>query len=147
PLSGWSPHALGVGVINAVDIPWILWDNSNGAAALWQLTANYALSHAAAYGPFSGFTALDVTVGVDGNPRLLWDRTDGTTVLWTVSSTTLVLTVSQSYGPFSGFTAVALEAGRDGLTRLAWSNSGGAQEVWLVNLDDTFHSAGAFGPF
>jgi hypothetical protein len=127
-------------------MPWILWDNSSGAAALWQLTASYALARAAAYGPFSGYTAVDVTVGIDGNARLLWTRTDGTTALWTVSTNTLLEIAGQSYGPFTGFTAVALEAGKDGLTRLAWSNSSGAQEVWLVNLDDSFRSASPFGP-
>jgi len=81
--------------VSAADVPWLLWSNgSTGQAALWQLNTDNTFHLGQAYGPFTGFTAMDVAVGNDGNARLLWDKADGTTILWTVSSSTLLETAS-----------------------------------------------------
>ncbi|MBV9122451.1 MAG: IPT/TIG domain-containing protein, partial [Planctomycetes bacterium] len=142
PISGWSVRALGVG---AADLPWMLWDNGgSGQAALWELNSDNTFNQGLGFSTSPGWTAVGVTVGSDGNPRLLWDHADGHSAVWTISSTN---PIGVLYGPFSGFTAVALAGGSDGLTRLIWTNSNGVQVLWLLNADDSFNSAGTFGPF
>jgi hypothetical protein len=144
PITGWSTRAIAV---SPTDVPWILWDNgSSGQAALWELNPDNTFSLGQGYTPPSGWTAIDLTVGSDGNARLLWEETGGATAVWTISSGTLAQTNNGVYGPYSGYAAVGLAAGSDNLTRLIWTKADGSQALWLLNADDTFATAFYYPP-
>ena len=41
----------------------ILWQNTTGAAAVWSVSAEGDLLKSLVYGPFTGWTAIDVAAG------------------------------------------------------------------------------------
>jgi len=64
-----------------------------------------------------GLTAEDITVGVDGRPRVLRTNPNGNMGVWTVD-TAGHLTDGQTYSNF-GYVPRRISAGADGLTRVS----------------------------
>ncbi len=124
----------------------MLWTNTNGQAALWQVKADGTYA-SAVYGPFAGWTARAVSDGPDGTAHLLWTNTNGTASVWNISATGYT---SRQFGPYSGWAAVSLAtapAGGDGTSRLLWDNTNGQAAFWNLNTATGAFSPTQFGPY
>ncbi len=106
PYAGWTATALSVGPDDGAHL---LWDKSDGTAALWSVDFTSGAFTPALYGPFPGWTARALATGPDNISRLLWNKTDGTANLWAVNANSV--DTSHVFGPYSGWTAVGLSAG------------------------------------
>ncbi len=105
PYAGYAATSLSVGPDDGAHL---LWDNKNGAVALWNVDFTSGAFSYTPYGPFSGWSAQAIATGPDNVTHLLWDKTDGTTALWAVTGSGFTYA---TYGPFAGWTAVAVSAG------------------------------------
>ena len=105
PFSGYSAVALSVG---SDDGAHLLWDKTDGTAALWNVDFSSGAFSPALYGPFSGWTARAIATSPDGATYLLWDNVNGQISLWDVMGNGHTHT---EYGPYAGWTAAALSAG------------------------------------
>lgn len=94
--------------------------------------------------PMTPWTAVDVTVGNDGNARVLWSHTGGQADVWSLNGSTVAGT-SAVYAVHNGWSARATAAGSDGLTRVLWNNSNGQTALWLLYADGSINSATSFG--
>ena len=66
PFAGWEPVTLAVPTIRPEygdNDTRVLWRHTNGSAAVWSVTAAGQLLKSFAYGPFAGWTAIDVAAG------------------------------------------------------------------------------------
>lgn len=124
----------------------LLWDNTNGTAAVWNLSDPNPAATAALYGPFSGWTAKAIAQGPDGNGRIFWTNTDGRAALWNLadpipSNTALV------YGPYTGWTATALAVGPDNTAHLLWNNIDGRVALWNTTDPSPTATCTIAGPY
>ena len=108
---------------------YLLWDNSDGTASVWNLADANPATTCKLYGPYAGWTARAIAQGPDNKGRILWTNTDGRAALWNladaVPSTTCFI-----YGPFTGWTATALAVGPDNAAHLLWDNTDGRVSLW-----------------
>ena len=86
----------------------LLWDNTNGQAAVWNLSDPNPAATASLYGPFPGWTAKAIAQGPDGNARLLWTNTNGQAALWNLADPNPAATAAL-YGPYPGWTATGFD--------------------------------------
>ena len=105
PYPGYAAKSLSVGPDDGAHI---LWDNTNGAALLWNVDFSSGAFTYTSYGPFSGYSARAIATGPDNVTHILWDNTNGTAALWAVTGSGFT---SKTYGPFPGWTAAGLSAG------------------------------------
>ena len=121
----------------------LLWDNTSGEAALWNVFADGTFT-SSTFGPFAGWTARAVSGNPDSTSHMLWTNTNGEVSLYTV---TLGGTVTHTeYGPFPGYTAVALSQGPDGKSRILWNQTSGQASLWTVSVGGVVTHR-EYGPF
>ena len=122
----------------------LLWTNTNGAAAVWTVSAS-GPPVVNTYGPFAGWTAKAIADGgTDGKTRVLWGNTDGTLSLWSLDNSTASYTHAE-FGPYPGWTATALSVSPGGVTHVLWNHTSGAVSVWSVAGGGITHHE--YGPF
>lgn len=121
----------------------ILWNNTSGAASVWNYVADTGSYTHHDYGPYSGWTATAIADGgTDGQTRLLWNKTDGAASLWLLDS--IAGTFSQfGYGPYTGWSASALSVAPDNINHFLWNNHDGRTSLWSQTAD----SFGSFMQF
>ena len=124
----------------------VLWANTSGQAAFWRLDANNNYIDQQNYGPFSGFTAVSLTAGVDGYARAVWDGTGGQSAFWLLDPTDHYVS-QQNYGPFAGFTALSLAGAPDASSRALWASTSGQIALWSVSPTNVYTGQQLFGPF
>ncbi len=108
----------------------VLWNNTGGAASLWNYSAASGSYTQSSYGPYSGWTAKTVADGgTDGLTRVLWDNTGGAASIWSLSNSAGTFT-QYSFGPYSGWTAQALSVAPSNTTHVLWTSAGGAASLW-----------------
>ena len=62
----------------------LLWDNTNGQAALWNVFADGSFT-SSIFGPFAGWKAIAVSGNPDSTSHMLWTNTNGEASLYTVN--------------------------------------------------------------
>ena len=117
PYPGWYGRFVAVG---ADKVPRILWNNTDGTAALWRVNADGSFTQSQ-YGPYSGWTAIGLAVGSDNVPRILWTNTTGQMALWSVAADGTF--THREYGPYSGYTASSVAVGANNIPRILWIKS------------------------
>ena len=153
PYTSWAATGLAVGADNHTRL---LWTNQDGRANVWNVDTGAGIDAATVlatihYGPYTGWTATNLSVGADNNTRLLWSNVNGTINLWNLQigagldNSTLLST--PMYGPFPGFSATALSVGTDNQTRLLWNRMDGMLDLWRVDGNGVAFSSFHFGPF
>ena len=106
PYAGYGAKALSVGPDDGAHL---LWDKTDGTAALWSVDFSTGAFSSLLYGPFSGWTARAIATGPDDVTHLLWNHApDGQASLWSVTGNGFT---AKQYGPYSGWQAVAVSAG------------------------------------
>jgi FG-GAP-like repeat len=112
----------------------ILWRNTNGAIALWQMNGNSIQSSTAIATLGNDWIIQDVgDFGGDGKSDILWRNTNGAIALWqmngnSIQSSTAIATLGndwiiQDVGDFGG----------DGKSDILWRNTNGAVALWQMN--------------
>lgn len=140
-----SPPSIGAYESQSVSAH-LLWTNTNGQAAVWNLADLSPTATAKLYGPFSGWTAKAISQGPDGKSRLLWTNTDGRAALWSLSDAVPSNTAA-IYGPFTGWTATALTVGPDNVVHLLWDNADGRAALWNTADNIPSNTAVIYGPY
>ncbi len=108
------------------------------------LTATHNSAPASAYGPYAGWTALQVAAGSDGVVRVLWTRTDGQMSLWKVRSDGSF--DHSEYGPYPGWSARFLSVAPDSTVRVVWTHTSGQVAFWVMDGQGSFQHA-EYGPY
>jgi hypothetical protein len=125
----------------------LLWQNTNGSAAIWLMNGTTVLSEAT-FGPDPGWTLLsgDSDFNGDGKGDLIWRNSNGAVSIWLMDGTTVLS--SPIFGPFPGWTLLSgnSDFNGDGKSDLIWQNSNGAVSIWLMD-GTTVLSTENFGPF
>jgi predicted outer membrane repeat protein len=143
PYPGWTARALAEGPNGS---PRLLWNNTDGRVALWNLSDPNPGATAFYYGSYPGWAAVALAVGPDSAAHLLWDNTDGRLALWNTTDPNPGATAFY-YGPYPGWSGTAISFGPDNHERLLWDNTSGQVAVW--NLSDANPPATAVmaGPY
>ena len=166
-VTGYGPYFDGSGTAN----PWIafgvstgpdnvshlLWANTDGKGAFWNLGANGSIAGITGYGPYTDGSASNlwyanaVSTGPDNVSHLLWNNVDAKAAFWSVSSADGSIGGVTGYGPFfdgsSPWHAVALATGPDAVSRLVWNNPDGHAALWLLNGSGGVAGVTGYGPF
>ena len=124
----------------------LLWDNTNGMAAVWSLADPDPAATASLYGPFSGWTAKAIAQGPNGNGRILWTNTNGQVALWSLADANPSATCAL-YGPYQGWTATALTVGPDNAAHLLWTNTDGYVALWNTTDPNPVATCLIYGPY
>jgi hypothetical protein len=124
----------------------LLWDNTNGTAAVWNLADMNPAATAKSYGPYPGWTARVIAQGPDGHARLLWTNTNGQVALWNLADTTPPATAFVA-GPYPNWTATALAIGPDNAAHLLWDNADGRIALWNTTDANPATTALIEGPY
>jgi photosystem II stability/assembly factor-like uncharacterized protein len=131
PYFGWSA----VAVASRTDAStWVLWRCSDGRSGMTQHRAG-ELEAALRFDASPGWAAEDLTVGIDGRPRLLRVNSDGRAEVSTVDTQGRLTDAQVHTNP--GFAPRRIAAGPDGLTRLLWGSDDGRDSVTLLSADNT----------
>ena len=77
-----------------------LWDNASGAMTLWTIPATGSPSYSPALGPYAGWAAVGLSVGVNGKSHVLWDNADGRVTPWTLDASSAFVGSFPTYGPY-----------------------------------------------
>ena len=166
-VTGYGPYFDGGGTGN----PWIafgvstgpdnvshlLWANTDGKGAFWDLSANGGIAGITGYGPYTDGSASNlwyanaVSTGPDNVSHLLWNNVDAKAAFWNVSSADGSIGGVTGYGPFfdgsSPWHAAALATGPDNVSHLLWNNPDGHAALWLLGASGSASSVFGFGPF
>jgi uncharacterized repeat protein (TIGR03803 family) len=140
--------ANGTGSLLTLPVPstHLLWANTNGTAAVWNLTDANPPATAFTAGPYPNWTPKAIAQGPDGHTRLLWTNTSGQTALWNLSDLNPPATAFVA-GPYSGWTATALTVGPDNAAHLLWNNTDGRLALWNTTDPNPGASAPVYGPY
>ena len=130
PYAGWKAVALAEGPDGNDRL---LWTNTDGRTALWNLGDANPAATCPVYGPYTGWTATALSVGPDNAAHLLWDHTSGAIALWNLTDVNPAATCPV-YGPYTGWSGTSIGFGADNHERLLWNNVNGTAAVW--NLAD-----------
>ena len=107
PYPNYAAKALSVGPDDGAHL---LWDKTDGTAALWAVDFSTGALTSPLYGPFSGWTARAVATGPDNVTHLLWNHApDNQASLWNITGSGHT---STQYGPYAGWQAIAVSAGQ-----------------------------------
>lgn len=83
-----APQAVGIAVA-ANSHTYLLWNNPNGSASLWNIDTSGTPVISPSYGSYTDgggtWKPVAVSVGPDNLPRLLWRNSDGRSVFWYVN--------------------------------------------------------------
>jgi cyclophilin family peptidyl-prolyl cis-trans isomerase len=125
----------------------ILWDNTNGAASLWNYDTTSGTFTQNTYGPYPGWTAKTIADGGnDGLQRVLWDNTNGTASIWSLNNATGAFT-QFTFGPYAGWTAKTLSVGTDNTTHVLWTNTDGRASLWNYSTAAGTFTQNTYGPY
>ena len=144
PYPNWQVKGVATGANNVTDL---IWNNTDGTLAAWQVSEadGSIINHQ--YGPYAGgWTANAVAAGPDGLGLIAWSSASGTQTLWNEDFGSGSFT-QVSYGPYSGWGVKSVAIGADGLSRLLWSHKGDNESaLWLLDGAGGFSSV-HYGPY
>ena len=125
----WQAEAVAVDTNNDTIL---LWNHNQGYVSLWNVSSTGTPNGQWLYGPYAGWTCLDMAVGADNKARLLWRYTDGRLAIWGVDATTGAVLYQRGIAAVDGWTALALRVGSDNNARLLWRYVDGRVCVWTL---------------
>ena len=154
PSNPWIAFGVSTGPDN---VSHLLWANTDGKGAFWNLAANGSIAGVTGYGPYTDGAASKlwyanaVSTGPDNVSHLLWNNVDAKAAFWSVSSANGGIGGVTGYGPFadgsSPWHATALATGPDNASRLVWNNPDGHVALWGVTGSGSVGVVFSYGPF
>jgi hypothetical protein len=124
----------------------LLWNRSDGVAAVWKVDAAGNLISQQQFGPYAGWTAKAIATGQDNRTRLLWTNTSGAVSYYLLDANNAFVT-QQQYGPYTGWTAQGLAVETDNTVRALWTNADGTATVWTMDSTNSLTGQQQYGPY
>ena len=135
----------------------LLWSNSDGKAAFWNVAGDGTPTVAGVYGPFTDsggglWQATALATGPDGVSHILWNSASGQVALWNVQPTGSA-TVLAGFGPYTDgsagnlWRASGLSVGPDSVMHLLWTNTDHKAAFWNVTQGGSPSVLAGYGPF
>jgi ELWxxDGT repeat protein len=140
PDPGPSWTEIGTGDFNGDGHSDILWQNTNGQAAIWEMNGtNQLAGGSTGVGPNPGPTWQVIGTGDfngDGDSDILWQNTDGQAAIWEMNGTNQLGGGSTTVGPNPGTDWKVVGSGDfngDGHSDILWQNANGQAAIWEMN--------------
>jgi hypothetical protein len=124
----------------------LLWANTNGTAAVWNLNDLNPIATAFVAGPYPNWTPKAIAQGPNNKTRLLWTNTNGQAALWNLGAPNPAATAAL-YGPYPGWKATAITVGPDNKAHLLWDNTNGRVALWNTTDPSPAATAVVAGPY
>jgi FG-GAP-like repeat len=128
--------------------PNILWQNTSGQAAIWEMNGTNVLS-AGAVGPNPGPSWQEIGTGDfngDGQSDILWQNTSGQAAIWEMNGSNIVSAGTVGPNPGPDWKAVGTgDFNDDGHSDILWQNTSGQVAIWEMNGSNIV-STGTVGP-
>ena len=142
---------------NAPPVTHLLWNNTDGKAAFWNVKADGTAAVAGVYGPFTDsgqglWHATALATGPDGVSHLLWNSSVGQVALWNVTDGGAA-NVLAGFGPYTDgspqnlWRATGLSVGPDGVMHLLWTNVDHKAAFWNVTPSGSTSVLAGYGPY
>ena len=137
--------ALPHGDFNGDSISDILWQNSNGQAASWELNGTSLIAGGSAVvGPNPGPSWTEIGTGdfnADSRSDILWQNASGQAAIWEMNGTSQIAGGSALVGPNPGPSWKVVGSGDfngdgfngDGFSDILWQNADGQAAIWEMN--------------
>ena len=112
----------------------LLFQNTNGTPAIWEMNSTNPISQVALFDP-SSFWHLVGTgdVNGDGKSDLVWQANDGTPAIWEMNGTTPTNEVAL-FNPGPSWHLIGTgDVNGDGMSDLVWQNNDGTPAIWEMN--------------
>ena len=144
PNPGPSWKVVGTGDFNDDGHSDILWQNTDGQAAIWEMNGTRLIG-SAVVGPNPGPSWKVVGTGDfndDGHSDILWQNADGQAAIWEMNGTNLI--GSAVAGPNPGPSWKVVRTGDfndDGHSDILWQNADGQAAIWEMNGTSLIGSA------
>ena len=143
---GPSWKEIGTGDFNGDGHSDILWQNTSGQAAVWELNGA-TVSAAALIGGNPGPSWKEIGTGDfngDGHSDILWQNASGQAAIWEMNGTNRVAGGSQPVGANPGPSWKEIGTGDfngDGKSDILWQNANGQAAIWEMNGTNVIGSA------
>ena len=146
--------ALPHGDFNGNSFSDILWQNSNGQAASWELNGTSLIAGGSAVvGPNPGPSWTEIGTGdfnADSHSDILWQNASGQAAIWEMNGTSQIASGSALVGPNPGPSWKAVGSGDfngDGFSDILWQNANGQAAIWEMNgLNQIANGSALVGP-
>ena len=162
-VTGYGPYFDGsnpwiaIGVSTGPDnVSHLVWANTDGHGAFWDLGADGSIASVTGYGPYTDGSASNlwysqgVSTGPDNVSHLLWNNVDAKSAFWSLNNAGAVSSVS-GYGPYADgsslWRATALATGPDDASHLLWNNPDGKAALWLLGPTGGIATVTGYGPY
>jgi FG-GAP-like repeat len=116
--------------------PDILWQNTDGQAAIWELNGTNVISEAAVgANPGPSWQAIGTgDFNGDGHSDILWQNTSGQAVIWELNGTNVISEAAVGANPGPSWQAIGTgDFNGDGHSDILWQNTDGQAAIWEMN--------------
>ena len=112
----------------------ILWQNTNGQAAVWLMNGTTPISGPVVGNPGPSWQVIGAgDFNGDGDADILWQNTDGQAAVWLMNGTTPISEVAVGANPGPSWQVVgAGDFNGDGDADILWQNTDGQAAIWLM---------------
>jgi len=133
-VAGFSPSALLRGDFDGDGISDILWQNSDGSAAIWLMNGTDLSSGSVVLNPGTNWTVNRVgDFNGDGKSDILLQHIDGRVSIWLMNGLSFI-SADIVLGPGTGWTVKQLgDFNGDGKSDILWQHSNGGVSLWLMD--------------
>jgi autotransporter-associated beta strand protein len=120
----------------------ILWQNTDGTAAIWEMNGTALTNSAVVANPGASWAAVGTgDFNGDGDADILLQNTNGSVAVWEMKGTDLVSSAVVA-NPGASWTAVGTgDFNGDGLSDILLQNTNGSVAIWEMNGTDLVSSA------
>jgi Right handed beta helix region/FG-GAP-like repeat len=116
--------------------PDILWQNTNGQAAIWEMNGTNILSGTiVGANPGPSWKAIGTgDFNDDGHSDILWQNTNGQAAIWEMNGTNVISEANVGANPGQSWTAIGTgDFNDDGHSDILWQNTNGQAAIWEMN--------------
>ena len=147
-----APATSQVSVSSAPSVPVpdlnILWQNTSGQAAIWEMNGTNLIGAAAVGGnPGPSWKAIGTgDFNDDGHSDILWQKTNGQAAVWEMNGTNVIGAAAVGPNPGPAWKAIGTgDFNDDGNSDILWQNASGQAAIWEMNGTNVI-SAAAVSP-
>jgi hypothetical protein len=133
---GPSWQEIGTGDFNSDGFSDILWQNTNGQAAIWEMNGTNVISQAdVGSNPGPNWKAVGTgDFNDDGHSDILWQNANGQAAIWEMNGTNVISQADVGSNPGPSWKAIGTgDFNGDGFSDILWQNTDGQVAIWEMN--------------